>query len=120
MAISREEIEQIAAEVAKRVVTPEALCRCGYNTMSAVASWESTRRAIDNKDRKSAEEELEKFKQDINDVEQTCWVSLDPVFNSLGDTSKSIAAADWPMAADYMLKAMIIIEDTLRQTAKLP
>lgn len=119
MAISREEIEQIAEAVAKRVVTPELLCSCGYNVLRAAHSRERLRLDISAKNKESAERELANFKRNITDIEKTCHVKLDKAFDSVGDASKAIIRESWPAALTQTVKAAIDIENALHQASGL-
>lgn len=117
MAISREEVEQIAEEVAKRVVTPQLVCSCGYNALSTARSGESLRADIDAKNKKVAIAGLEYFNRDISDAEVACHLKLDDARRLVGEINSAIEAEDWPEATIKAVEAENSIEEALHEAS---
>lgn len=117
MALTLEEIKQIADAVAERVVTPQLVCSCGYNALSTALSGERLRLDIDAKNIKGAEEELDNFLRDIADAELACHSKLDEAREGVKKIGKAIKEGDWDEATIQTVTAQNSIEEALHEAA---
>jgi len=118
MAITREEIDQIAKAVAERVTSTAAICSCGYNALLTARSGEGLRRDIEAKNEKGAREELESLLTDISSVETACHLKLDEAHGLARKAGEAITRGDWLEATTNSVEAENSIEVALYEAAR--
>ena len=114
MAISREEIEQIAKAVAEKLVTPKEICNCGYKAWTIAHSIRRLITAIEYRDLKGIDAELSIVHKDIDETAQACRLNLNPARDLLGIVSKRSQEGFWPQAKDSMGEAIMFIDEHLQ------
>lgn len=117
MAITREEIEQIAEAVAKRVVTRKEVCSCGYNAWVTAHFSEKLHQSLESRDLLRVESELHDFDKHIDSIAKACHVNLNAARDLVGKISKSAGEGIWPQAWISLAEAIKSIDDILREVA---
>lgn len=117
MALTREEIREIADAVAERVVTPQLVCSCGYNALVTARSGMDLRMDIEAERKEEADKDLGEFLADVGKAEVACHIKLSDTREEIKKVGKAIQEGDWAEAQISAVYAENSIEEALHEAA---
>jgi len=117
MALTREEINEIAKAVAEKIVTPQLVCGCGSAALNEAYAGRDFRDEIYEKNLQGVEKELPGFLEAISDVENSCHVTLEAAKESAVLAANNARKKDWQSAQIAAVEAENDILFTLEDKA---
>ena len=110
MGLSREEIDQIAKDVAERVVPKAKICRCGVAMWGARSVYSALNHYINFQMPKQLEEGKDSYTTTLNYVAEDCQVNMAEAKKHLNDIIRLSKEEKWSDAftKQYELRSAII------------
>jgi len=108
MALSREEVEEIARAVARRVVPGFKPCRCGLAMWKAHGHSDSEAKRFDG-----ILSPLRSMEAELTAIDEACSVNTARAKARLNDLKEAVQRSDWESAHRYLIELRVLTREPL-------
>lgn len=115
MALSREEIEDIARAVARRVVPAFKPCRCGLAMWKAHAHTDFLEEAISDRNHDQFRTVSGDMGKELDAIDEACSVNTSRAKDRLNDLAEAGKRGDWDQASLNLIELRVLIHEPLEE-----
>ena len=119
MALSREEIEEIARSVARRVVPAFKPCRCGLAMWEAHGHTDSLEEGIGAKNLGGLRASSTEMDAALTGIDEACSVNISRAKARLTDLTEAGTRGDWEVASRSLIDLRVLTREPLAECAAL-
>ncbi|MBA7619556.1 hypothetical protein ES703_26895 [subsurface metagenome] len=113
MALSREDIEEIGREVARRVVPAFKPCRCGLAMWKAHGHTDSIEEAIGAKNHDQLRTASRDMEKELAAIDADCSVDITRAKARLDDLTEAGTRGDWEVTSRQLIEFRVLTREPL-------
>jgi len=113
MALSREEVEEIARAVARRVVPGFKPCRCGLAMWTAHGHSDSLQEGIDARNLEAILSPTRSMEAELATIDEACSVNTARAKARLNDLKEAAGRGDWESAHRHLIELRVLTREPL-------
>lgn len=117
MALSGEEIEEIARAVARRVVPAFKPCRCGLAAWGAHGHTDSLEEVIGAKNVGGLRASSREMGIALTGIDEACSVNMDRAKAHLSDLTEAGTRGDWEVAFHKLIELRVLTREPIAECA---